>query len=242
MRAAEIRARLAAIIASYRPKHLVHVGGHDGEELGGYLAAGVDRITVVEPIRHLAARIRTRHPNVTVLEVACSDRDGVATLHLPARTNMASLHPVPGTTGTITVPTRRLDELTPDADAVVVDVQGHEFQVLAAAPWESLRVLVVEALDGVADPTVAPPLHEVTALAEAHGMRPVAGFGRSYDAVMRWATGRQADTGGRIVDVVYARADGHTGAVYVTPTRPMGGPDGRRAEPAADDRPVDPDG
>lgn len=208
MRAAEIRDRIAAVIAARQPQWLAHVGAHDAEEVPGYFAAGIRRITLVEPNPDLAGRLRRRYRGdrrVTVVEAACT-ADGVGTvaLHVPDRTNMASLHPLDGAE-VVQVPAVRLDVICPQADAVVVDVQGAELDVLAATPWQTLRVLVVEALDGVDDPTVAPPYGQVKALAAEHGLREVAAFPRSYDAVRRWATGRATAMGGRILDVVFAR-------------------------------------
>lgn len=208
MRASEIRDRIAAVIAPHQPAWLAHVGAHDGEEVGGYLAAGIPRITLVEPNPDLAGRLRRRYRGdrrVTVVEAACTAAgSGTVDLHVPDRTNMASLRPLDGAR-TVQVPAVRLDVICPHADAVVVDVQGAELEVLAAAPWRSLRVLVVEALDGVDDPAVAPPYTQVQALAAGHGLREVAAFPRSYDAVQRWATGRATNMGGRILDVVFAR-------------------------------------
>ena len=209
MRAAEIRQRMAAVIASYRPTHIVQVGAHRGEEVDGWLATGAGRVTLVEPIPHLAVALQDRHagePRVRVVQAACTGGGtATVTLHIPARSNMASLRPLSGARQ-VTVPACRLDRIAPDADVAVIDVQGAELDVLAGAPWDSLRLLAVEALDGVDDPAVAPPLTDVAAIAEANGMRQVAEFSRDYDAVMRWATGRVYRTGGRIVDVVYARA------------------------------------
>lgn len=205
MRASDLRREMAATLAAYQPTRLVHVGGHEGEELYAYLAAGIRNITVVEPLPVLAGRLRMRFPTVEVVQAACSDRAGVAALHVPARTNMASLHDVGGTS--VNVPTVRLDAVCPDADAAVVDVQGHEMEVLAAAPWESLRVVVVETLHGVDDPGLSPPYGAMVTYMAGRGFAERQRWVRDYDWIMRWAYGRTTRTGAEVRDVVFAKAD-----------------------------------
>jgi FkbM family methyltransferase len=203
MRAADVRAGVAVALAEHKPRHLVHVGAHEGEEVPGYLAAGIKRITLVEPIPHLAERLRRRWPDLRVVQVACSDREDVATLTVPRRSNLAGLHTTDGEQ--VSVFTRRLDVIAPDADAAVVDVQGHELTVLSAAPWESLRVVVVETCT-IDDPEIA-PLHEtVVDFMAGRGFSPSAEFARPYDFIQRWGYGRVTDTGAEVRDVVFARA------------------------------------
>jgi FkbM family methyltransferase len=204
VRASEVRAEVAAALAVLRPAHLVHVGAHEGEEVLGYRAAGIDgRITLVEPIPALAARLRARFVDVEVVEAACSDTDGTAVLRVPRRTNMASI--VDGLDGkAIEVVVRRLDGIAPDADAAVIDVQGHELAVLAAAPWPSLRAVVVETCT-VDDPRMAAPHADVEAVMAGQGFRQVAAFPRDYQAVARWATGVTPAEAGEVRDVVYVR-------------------------------------
>lgn len=203
MRVVEIRTEWARLLGEYRIQHLVHVGAHEGEEVPYYLAAGLPRVTLVEPIPHLAAALRAKYPSVTVVEAACSDAAGVATLHIPTRTNMATLLPTDGST--VEVELRRLDEVAPDADAAVVDVQGHEFAVLAAAPWGSLRLLMVETCT-VDDPILAPLYDEMVAFMADRGFVEVTRLTRDYDYIQRWAYGRTTRTGGEVRDVVFARA------------------------------------
>ncbi len=207
MRAAEIREALAAILRDREIKTLCHVGAHDGEEAGHYLAAGVERIALVEPIPRLAAKLRARWPDVEVVQAACSDHTGMATLYIPARTNMATLvGPDTAAEGeALVVPTLRLDDICPDAEAAVIDVQGHEMAVLAAAPWDTLRLLMVETLRGVEDPTLSPPYEQVAGFMAGKGFAEVARLTRDYDWIQRWAYGRTTSTGAEVRDVVYAR-------------------------------------
>lgn len=206
MRAVDIRKRFAGLVAEHRIDRLCFVGAHEGEEVGHLLAAGVTRLTLIEPIPRLAAKLRARFPTVEVVQAACSDRAGEATLHIPARTNMATLVESGG--DTIVVPTVRLDEVCPDAEAAVIDVQGHEMQVLAAAPWESLRLLMVETLHGVDDSTLSPPYEQVTAFMAGKGFAEIACFPREYDWIQAWAYGRTTNTGAEVRDVVFAKEGG----------------------------------
>lgn len=201
MRASEVREGVAAILAQHKPQHLVHVGAHRGEEVPGYVE--IPRITLVEPIPELAAQLRVRYPHTTVVEAACSDAAGTATLTVPAKTNMATL--VPGLSGaTVKVPLRRLDDIAPDADAAVIDVQGHEFAVLSAAPWESLRVVVVETCT-IDAPTLSPRYDAMVHYMAERGFREVAHFVRDYDWIQLWAYGKRVQTGAEVRDVVFTR-------------------------------------
>lgn len=205
MRAAEIRERFAAILAERKPQRLCWVGCHEGEELPYVIAAGVPSITVVEPIPRLAAKLRARFPTVEVVQAACSDRTGTATLHIPAKSNMATLvGPTHGPGSTIEVPTRRLDDICPDADCAVIDVQGAEFEVLAAAPWDTLRLLMVETCT-IDDPTLSPRYDLMVTYMRGRGFEEVASFPRDYDWIMRWAYGRATATGAEVRDVVFAK-------------------------------------
>lgn len=208
MRAVEIRAALAEVVAAHNVRTLAFVGAHEGEEVGPLLAAGVARLVLVEPIPLLAAKLRARYadsPAVEVVQCACSDRAGTAVLNVPAKTNMASLEPLDGEQ--ITVPTRRLDDIAPDAEAAVVDVQGHEFAVLNGAPWDSLRLVMVETLHGVEDRALSPQYDAMTDYMDLRGFREVARYTRDYDWIQRWAYGRETSTGAEVRDVVYAKAD-----------------------------------
>lgn len=207
MRATDVREGVAKILADHKPKHLVHVGAHDGEEVPGYLAAGIGRITLVEPLPQMAARLKARyaeHPNVTVVQAACSDANGMTQLTVPAKTNMATV--VSGLVGaSITVPAVRLDFIASDADAAVIDVQGHEFAVLSAAPWDTLRLVEVETCT-VDDPTLSPLYDQTVQYMAERGFREVTYFVRDYDWIQRWAFGKSTDTGAEVRDVVFARA------------------------------------
>jgi FkbM family methyltransferase len=194
------------------PRHLVHVGAHEGQEVPAYLGIGIPRITLVEPIPELAAALRDRYaatPAVEVVECACADAGGTATLHVMQWTNMSTLlPPAPRDhlARCVTVQVRRLDEIAPDADVAVIDAQGAELDVLRAAPWDSLELVVVETCT-VDDPTVAALYGDVIGFAESVGFVEIGRWVRDYSEVDQWARlrdGVQVEPG-EIRDVILAR-------------------------------------
>lgn len=190
------------------PAWLCHVGAHKGEELPLYRKIGFRRVTLVEPIPALAAQLVADHPDVEVVQAACSDRSGTATLHVMARTNMSTLAdpgPRDRVVAAVTVPVRRLDDIAPTANVAVIDAQGFEVQVLAGAPWASLDLIVVEACT-VDDPTMAARYEDVAAVADQHGFVEVARWARDYAWVDRWARGRRpSPPPAEVLDVAYRR-------------------------------------
>lgn len=106
-------------------------------------------------VAELAKIVRANHVDITVHQCALSDRDGTATLYLsPVSDSSNSM--VEGfrdSTETLTVPTRRLDDVVTETGApptiLKIDVETHEPAVLAGAR-ETLRThrpyVVIEVL------------------------------------------------------------------------------------------------
>lgn len=192
----------------YTPTELVHVGAHEGQEVAIYRDAGIPNITLVEPIPELAARLRDEYPDAIVHECACGGETGREQLHVMARSNLSTLQaPQRGdrVAKSIEVDVCRLDDLAPSADAVVIDAQGRELSVLVAAPWKTLRLVIVETCT-VDDPTMAAPYDNVVSFMGTHGFREVDRWVRDYDWLNRWARGPgQARRGGEVRDVVFYR-------------------------------------
>ncbi|WP_406200143.1 FkbM family methyltransferase [Streptomyces sp. NBC_01017] len=192
----------------WTPQHLVHVGAHEGQEMPFYREAGIPRITLVEPIPWLAEQLHREHPDTVVHQCACGPTNAWTRLHIMARTNLSTLATPQKTdrvTRTIDVDVRRLDELAPDADAAVVDAQGLELDVLKAAPWDSLRLVIAETCT-VDDPTMAAPYDEVSAFMTGRGFHEADRWVRDYDWVSKWGRGPGlAQRGGEVRDVVFYR-------------------------------------
>jgi FkbM family methyltransferase len=193
------------------PRHLVHVGAHEGQEMPYYQAAGFRRITLVEPIPALAAQLAADWPDAEVVQVACAERAGRETLHLMRRSNMSTLAAPDHRdriTGSIPVDVRRLADVAPGANVAVVDAQGLELDVLRGANLELLDLAVVETCT-VVDPTMADLYEHVVAFMAAAGFVEVDRWVRDYDRVHRWARGRASRRAGEIRDVIFARESNH---------------------------------
>lgn len=139
-----------------RPRGVIHVGAHEGQEVEAYLACGFRRILLIEAnpelVDGLRARFRDR-PEVQVHGFAAADVDGELALHIhtsrsgsvePAsilelkefKRYVTTLH----TPRTLPVRGRRLDSFIAeeridlaDYNLLTVDVQGAELKVFAGA-------------------------------------------------------------------------------------------------------------
>jgi FkbM family methyltransferase len=194
------------------PRHLVHVGAHEAQEWPWYQQAQVQRVTWVEPIPELAAKLRDRFaatPGVRVVECACSDEPGHARLSVTNPSNTSTLltpGPRDRVVTTIDVIVRRLVDIAPDATIAVIDAQGVELEVLKGAPWETLDLIIVEACT-VHDPTIAAGYDDVIALATARGWREWGCWSRDYGLIDRFARGRPVEPPppGEVRDVILVR-------------------------------------
>lgn len=198
-----------ALVASLGidPRHIVHCGAHLGEEVVWYLEAGFRRITLIEPIPDLAAKLRADHRDAEVVECACSDAPGDAVLHLMRRTNMSTLLPPARgdrTAGSIRVSVRRLDDVAPDANVAVIDAQGLELAVLRGANLAALDLVVVETCT-VPDRTMAAGYDDVVAFMTGRGFALVDYWARDYGFVHRWARGRATQQQGEVRDLIFAK-------------------------------------
>ncbi|WP_304452908.1 FkbM family methyltransferase [Nocardiopsis sp. YSL2] len=196
-------------------RHLVHVGAHQGEEMPYYRMAGVGHVTLVEPIPRLVAALRRTHPDATVIEAACASTPGRARLHIPRRTNMATLatpQTTDGRTRAVDVEVTTLAHIQAAAevapDAAVIDAQGRELDVLDGADLASLDLVVVETCT-VADPTMASPHRAVVERMAAAGFTEADRWVRDYAFVARWARGpgQPAPGPGEVRDVVFTREE-----------------------------------
>lgn len=138
------------------------------------IAGEVGQVFAFEPVpstaevlrRNLASNPRTAQ-NVTVLEVALSDREGVVRINVAGDRNLGASHVVAapvddlgreraGVIGTILIPCSTADAVwrrlgRPAVDLVKIDIEGHEYhalrgmrEVIAASPTISIMVEVRE--------------------------------------------------------------------------------------------------
>lgn len=119
----------------------VDVGAHIGSVIAAVARhSRPAQIFAVEAIPEKAAALRSRFPDVTILEYAVSDQDGEVDFTVDiARPGYSSLNPDLSTQTSqfqiIRVPMTRLDALTPHegVDLIKIDVEGAELGVLRGA-------------------------------------------------------------------------------------------------------------
>lgn len=133
------------------PDHVLHVGGHRGQEHQHYRAAGA-RVTYMEPTPDSAAHLRTTYPDATIIEAAAGSEPGTAVLQLcggdgcwntlrPTIGDGAGVHQADGE---VTVEVVRIADVQGDADVLVVDTQGTEVDALTGANFDLLKLVIVE--------------------------------------------------------------------------------------------------
>jgi FkbM family methyltransferase len=178
-----------------KPRHVLHIGGHLGQEVEHYRAAGVERITYMEPTPDSAAHLRTLGPDVTVVEAAAGADWGTIGLKvcggdgawntLRAEVGQgAGVHGVEAAVLVDVIPVRELQaqglRAQEPADVLVVDTQGTEVEVLGSAdlasPWLQLVIVETQASGHPEAAHVA----EVSAHMAAHGWTPVLAWNHEY--------------------------------------------------------------
>ena len=147
---------LGDFVRAARPRGVIHVGAHEGQEVESYLACGFRKILLIEANPELAAGLHARfrdRPEIAVHTFAAADVDGELALHIhtsrsgsvePAsilelkdfKKYVTTLH----TPRTVAVRGRRLDSFVAeeridlaDYNLLTVDVQGAELKVFAGA-------------------------------------------------------------------------------------------------------------
>lgn len=143
-------ARLPDVLAAHHitADWVLHIGAHHGEEVAIYRQCGFRAISLVEPDPRNLAVLFQRYgddPAVTIHRAAVAEHAGTATLHHAARTVWSGLRPHPTACGcTSTVDTVALDTLQRGANVLVIDTQGTELEILAAADLDTLDLVIVE--------------------------------------------------------------------------------------------------
>jgi FkbM family methyltransferase len=151
-----MRTLLGALPSSFRPRGVVHVGAHRGEEVPIFREFGFESIALIEAHPDRVKELRLAYggdSRIHVLDTALGESTGTASLLVhtsrTGSTEPASLLPlgmfheiVPTlrTAGSITVPMTTLDALVEGGsldlaayNLLVVDVQGAESRVLLGA-------------------------------------------------------------------------------------------------------------
>lgn len=135
-------------------RSLIHVGAHDGQEIGAYRRLGIERALFVEALPEVHARLQRNlagQPGYAAILALCAAEDGSeatffeadnaggsSSLLLPSR--HLERYPQVRFPATHRMTTRRLDTAVAEvwgeaaADLIVLDVQGAEEVVLRGAP------------------------------------------------------------------------------------------------------------
>lgn len=148
--------RFPALCADLRivPRRVLHVGGHLGQEVEHYRAAGAEVITYMEPNPVAAATLRGLGPDVNVIEAAAGVERGTLPLFEcggdgawhTLRRDIGSGPGVHQATGWIDVEVIPIRDVQGKADVIVVDTQGTEIEALMGVDWASQwpRLVAVE--------------------------------------------------------------------------------------------------
>lgn len=192
-----------------RPRGILHIGAHQGQEVAFYRDAGVKDITLVEPVPELAAFLRREFYDIDVIEAAVGSREGVLPFYVMHPSNVSTLEkPGPGdrVERTVNVPVYRLstvlDNLDPHPNILIVDAQGRELDVLKSGPLSGFHMVVSET-STVEDRVMASDYGDVVRYMEDQGFEAATYFSRTYDEVNRFARGTSSPVQGEIRDVVF---------------------------------------
>lgn len=148
------------------PRHVLHVGGHLGQEVDHYRAAGARRITYMEPTPELAMHLHDLGDDVEVVQAAAGPAPAVAKLSLCGgdgawntlratdddAVGYAGVHGREKSIDVDVVPIRVVQREAIDdglaADVLVVDTQGTELEALRSADISQssgVALIIVEA-------------------------------------------------------------------------------------------------
>lgn len=145
-------AHKAKQVLSEKPRGVIHMGAHIGEEIASYEALGITRQLWFEPVPEnfdqLVKNIPQR-PEVRAFRMACSNEEGRRIMELSRFSQVHSLsklkrqveiHPSMAASGNIEVDVVRLDDFLArsgidpkDYNLMVVDTQGCELETLKGA-------------------------------------------------------------------------------------------------------------
>jgi len=184
---------------SVKPRHVLHIGGHLGQEVAHYRAAGVERIVYMEPTPENAAHLRTLGPDVTVVEAAAGAEWGTVRMSLCGGdgawntlrhtglvdTPYAGVHAPERVAEVDVIPVHEVQaqglRAQEPADVLVVDTQGTEIEVLGSAdlasPW--LQLVIVETQSS-GHPEAA-HVADVSAYLASRGWTPVLAWNHEFN-------------------------------------------------------------
>lgn len=176
-----------------KPRHVLHVGGHLGQEVEHYRAAGVELISYMEPDPESATHLRDCTDADEVIQAAAGPYTGEGLLALCGgdgawNTIRMDIGQGPGVherEGHITVDVMPIRDVqarhTPRPDVLVVDTQGTEVEALSSADLghDSGVQLVIVETQSSGHPEAA-HIDEISMLMAANGWTPVLAWNHEY--------------------------------------------------------------
>lgn len=176
-----------------KPRHVLHVGGHLGQEVPHYRAAGVELISYMEPDPVSAMHLRDHSGADEVVQAAAGPGMGQGSLALcggdgawnTLRLDIGQGAGVHEAQGRITVDVLPISEVqrrhSPRPDVLVVDTQGTEVQALSSADlgYESGLQLVIVETQSSGHPEAAHVL-DVDAFMRTQGWVPVLAWNHEH--------------------------------------------------------------
>lgn len=134
---------------------VVHVGAHRGQEVPEYRSAGFGRIVLIEPEPRLAERLERKFTDCQVIRTAVGARRSQRRkFNVASQRKWSSLVDIPPdqsmtgerieTVDRIDVEVCILPDVQDGCNVAVVDTQGTEHDVLAAADLDTLDLVIVE--------------------------------------------------------------------------------------------------
>lgn len=128
------------ILEKYKPKNILHIGGHFGEEGVEYLEMGAG-FTFVEPVPEFAEKIRGKGYNCLELAVGTTDGDFYVDRGLSSFLKPNYERNIDRVIKVKAVP---LSEIEKDFDTLVIDTEGTHLDVLKSGTLDYAKTIVCE--------------------------------------------------------------------------------------------------
>lgn len=128
------------ILEKYKPKNILHIGGHWGEEAEDYIKLGAD-FTFVEPVKEFAQVIRDK--GYKCLEIAIGDQEGEFYVDRGLSSFRKTNYPreIVRTEHIKAVP---LSEVEAGFDTLIIDTEGTTYEVLRTGTLKDAKTIVCE--------------------------------------------------------------------------------------------------
>jgi len=130
-------------LIKYAPKHILHVGGHKGQEGKVYEKLGCD-FTFVEPVPKFAKIIRNK--GYKVIETSIDLERGTSDFYVNAQTSSFNKRSNDDKFNKVVIKVNKvkLSDIEGEFDILVVDTEGNDLRVLKSASQLNYKVIICE--------------------------------------------------------------------------------------------------